>query len=54
MENTDKPEGTKRIVITGKFNGKEISLSDWLKLLPKGCKNFRIVEAVTEEHVKET
>ncbi len=33
MENTDKPESTKRMEITGRFKGKEISLSDWLKLI---------------------
>ncbi len=44
MEDKDKPRNPETVVITGNVNGKQISLSDWLKSLPKGCKNFRIVE----------
>lgn len=43
MEDNDKSKNIGTVVITGTVNGKQISLSDWLKSLPKGCHNFRIV-----------
>ncbi len=44
MEDKDKPRNPETVVINGTVNGEEKSLKEWLESLPKGCKNFRIVE----------